>query len=343
MSVARPLRVAHVLPWMMIGGVETGVQRSLDALQHEFDYRVFHVRRAPGILDCGQRSIWHLLGGIVSGRWRPDLVVTSLSWAHPLGQLCQLLGIPWVAFFHSSGFSHARDEFSQRWAWRRADHCLADSEATRAAMATRGERPCRVVPYRFMESAEVPAWAHREIDMIWVGRNHPDKRLDLFLALLDAVMARQPCGRAVLVVAGDVDATLAARAAARGWRLDVICNAGNDQVRALLRQARFYILLSDYEGMSMSTIEAVMAGCVPVVRPVGEIPVYVPPDAGLHVEDVSEAALARVAVQLCQLWRDGEAAARMNRLALAGLAELPDYVSAFSAAIRAYSASTRSA
>lgn len=336
------LRIAHIVPAMAFGGVEVGISRSHAELSQCFDYRIFHVLRKPGILDCGQKPVMKLLSDLLLGRWRPDVVVTSLSWSHPFGHLCRCLGIPWVAFFHSAGFSHGRDEFSQRWAWRWASHRLADSAATYKAMSAYGRHDCRLVPYRFTQaSANQRPWVERGIDLIWVGRNHPDKRLDLFVALWQAVMRLVPQGRATIVVAGEAPEGLGELAAA-GWQITTYQNLDNAAVRELLGQARFYVLLSDYEGMSMSTIEAVSAGCVPVVRPVGEIPAYVCAKSGLHVDDVTEAGLAVTAARLARCWHDADHAKVMIDRAQAALEGFPDYVSAFALAMREYSRQTRS-
>ncbi|MES2720037.1 MAG: glycosyltransferase family 4 protein [Pseudomonadota bacterium] len=337
------LRVAHIVPTMSCGGVEVGISRSYAELCRHFDYRIFHVLPAPGILDCGQRPVMQLLRDLLLGRWRPDVVVTSLSWSHPIGHLCRCLGIPWVAFFHSAGFSHGRDAFSQRWAWRWANHRLADSAATRLAMSEYGQHDCRLIPYRFMETADSQgAWAERSIDLIWVGRSHPDKRPDLFVAFWQAVMRLIPRGHAVMVVAGEVPEGLTELAAAGGWQITTYQSLDNRAVRELLGQARFYVLLSDYEGMSMSTIEAVSAGCVPVVRPVGEIPAYVCAESGFHVDDITDAGLADMAARVVTLWQDADHAKIMTDRAQAALESFPDYVSTFMRAMREYSCQTRS-
>lgn len=343
MKTERLMRIAHIVPAMTFGGVEIGILRSYAELSQAFDYRVFHVLRQPGSLHCNQRPVLKLLCDILLGSWRPDVVVTSLSWSHPFGHLCRFLGIPWVAFFHSAGFSHMRDEFSQRWAWRWATYRLADSAATRMAMSEYGHHDCQLVPYRFPQIAGAqPVWTGRAIDLIWVGRNHPDKRLDLFVTLWQEVMRMVPQGRVAIVVVGEPPVGLSALAAAGGWHLTIHQSLDNAAVRELLSQARFYVLLSDYEGMSMSTAEAVSAGCIPVVRPVGEIPVYVGPESGFYVDDVTTAGLTATAARLVQCWHDAERARVMTGKAQSALECLPDYVSSFAAAMREYNCQTRS-
>lgn len=335
MSTEKRPRVAHIVPSMTLGGVEVGVTRSYEELCLSFDYRVFHVLRTPGELECGQRHIFTFFKEVLSGKWRPDLVVTSLSWSHPLGHLCRLFGIPWLAFFHNSGFSHFRDELSQRWAWRWANYRVADSEATRAAMSIKNEHPCPLIPYYFPQTlTTLPQWECRNFDLIWVGRSHPTKRLDLLEELLRRVMQLVPQARVALVVAGDPPLTLKELAADSQSEVVIYQNIDNGKVRELMSQSRFYVLLSDYEGMSMSTVEAISAGCVPVVRPVGGIPVYVAPDSGFYVSDITSVGINEVATQLARCWHDVELAKKLTTKAQAAVNSLPTYVGSFVAALK---------
>jgi hypothetical protein len=99
---------------------------------------------------------------------------------------------------------------------------------------------------------------------------------------------------------------------------------------AVLSRSRFYLLVSDYEGMSMSTIEAVQAGCVAVVRPVGEIGHYLDRASAIFVEDVSPEGIQRAAEAVCALWNDSEDAATLSARARAALSRVPHYVDALS-------------
>lgn len=334
----RLLRVAHVLPSLALGGAEVGVWKSRQYLQSVFDYRVYHVLSVPIQIDCGQRHVKTLLRDILTRKWRPDIVVTSLSWAHPIGQLCKLLGIPWISFFHSAGFSNGRDKFAQRWAWMWSDYRLVDSAATYASMSSYGSQECSIIPYRFSHQEGSIEWLSREFDVIWVGRNHPDKRLDLFPTLCTELMQRTPLGRIAVVVAGEVPDYLMRLSMKNGWNLALYQNIDNDLVCKLLGNSRFYVLLSDYEGMSMSTVEAVAAGCVPIVRPVGEIPLYVHADNGIWIEDISTLGLANVAQKMIGFWKNERVALPMIEAGKLIVDQFPDYLTSFERAIRKYSA-----
>ena len=114
------LRVAHIVPAMLIGGVEVAIARSHPHLNESVDYRVYYVRQR-GSLECSQRHVSSLVRSVLTGSWRPDVVVTSLWWAHPFGRLLRRFGATWIAFFHNCGFTGSVQRLILQSAWRKAD------------------------------------------------------------------------------------------------------------------------------------------------------------------------------------------------------------------------------
>ena len=53
--------------------------------------------------------------------------------------------------------------------------------------------------------------------------------------------------------------------------LEIKYNIRNSEVLNYLKRSKFYIQLSEYEGMSMTTIEAIQNSALPIIRPVGEL------------------------------------------------------------------------
>jgi len=319
-------RVAHVVPALGIGGVEVGIVRSLPVLRAQFDYRVFFVRR-PGELACGQRSVVSLCADILRDGFRPDAVITSLWWSHPVGELLRLtIAAKWLAFFHNAGFVHGPDRISQRMAWSRADVRLADSEATRRAMSTQRAHSAHLVPYVFLpEPLVAKPWREREVDITWVGRSHPVKRLDLVASFLRELAGRRPGVRITLIVAGEAPSDIVSLARDRGIHLSIVQNASEGRVRDLLGNSRSFLLLSDFEGMSMATVEAVQAGCLVVTRPVGEIPAYIGENSGVLVHDTSREGLRQLAERVSRILDDEPGAMTMIARASASVSGLPTY------------------
>jgi glycosyltransferase involved in cell wall biosynthesis len=102
--------------------------------------------------------------------------------------------------------------------------------------------------------------------VVFLGRIHPTKRLDLLAAAFDRVLARRPDAR--LVVAGPDEAghgrQLAPRFARAGERVRFTGELGDVDKWALLDDADVLVLCSDSESFGSSVVEALAAG-VPVV------------------------------------------------------------------------------
>lgn len=317
-------RIAHIVPSMAIGGVEVAVQRSLPVLNAELDYRIFYVRR-KGVLQCGQEPVWRLFWYVLCGHWRPDVVITSLWWSHAMGWLLLASKVKWAAFFHNSGYSHIVDRLLLKWAWKRASHRIVDSFATETAMRLVGIRSATRVPYVFPTRDPMSPWEARTTDFVWVGRVSAVKRIDLLVEFLNLAESYFPQGRVVIVLAGQETAQLAEFVRRSGMSIRIKNNLPNAEILMELSNAKFYLLFSDHEGMSMSTVEAVQAGCVAVVRRVGEIPSYLDEAACVSVQNDSLAALGVAARSVDAIARDSNAVEVIRGKALDAICRIPYY------------------
>jgi len=115
----------------------------------------------------------------------------------------------------------------------------------------------------------------RDIDIAYVGRLDPDKRIDRLMQVLATLGRRRPDMRAVVI--GMTEAELEAKAvsdlgparAALGGRL--IFHKRVDRVSDVLRRAKTLLLTSDTEGRALVALEAMECGAVPVVTDVGDL------------------------------------------------------------------------
>lgn len=328
------IRVLHILPALNIGGVEIGVKRSRPLLRERFDYRVFSIKGA-GSANVPTLS-WAELARLVADRTgRPDVVVSSLWPAHPLGYAMQATGARWVPFFHAAGREGAPRDQILRWAAQRSQLRLCDSPATAAYFGFAGGSTV-VCPFLFRtEQGPLSGPNSRPFAIVACGRLAPEKRPDLILSFLQATQERWPGQRALLVLGGDDAAITAFRAevASRHLDADILHNVPSETVPGFMSSAKFYLNLSDYEGFSMTTVEAIQNGCVPVVRPVGEIPRYLPRNAGVYIDRPDAAGFAE-AIETCKtLSEDADRRAAMVAHGRASLDRYEDYVSAFSRAV----------
>ena len=325
-------RVAHIVPAMLIGGVEVAIARSHGHLNKSIDYRIYYVRKR-GTLDCGQRHVLSLIWTCLTDSWRPDVLVTSLWWSHPFGALLKHFGATWIAFFHNCGFTGRVQRKILQIAWRSADVCIADSEATGAFYQAISVRNYTIVPYIFPDQTEGGDWLSRQYDFIWVGRSVAAKRADLVAAFMKQIADGKPEGSLCLIASGEVPEEFASLDLGPGWTISIRQSLDGDSVRELLADSRFFVLTSDYEGMSMVTIEAIFAGCVPVVRLVGELKNYIGDDYELAIANGDATGLAAAAERVVERWEDSEFAAAAVKLIKDRIADYSTYEQEFLSAV----------
>jgi len=140
-------KVFHFVPSLNIGGIEVAIEKSLPDLRQKLDISIFYVRRR-GSLDVGQMPWWSALKNVFVAR--PDVIITSLWWAHPLGFLFKLVGIRWVCFIHSSQFAHFVDRLVCTASIRVSDEVAADSDQAAAFVRSIKKKVnAQVIPYIF--------------------------------------------------------------------------------------------------------------------------------------------------------------------------------------------------
>lgn len=326
------LRVAHIVPAMLIGGVEVAIARSHHHLNESIDYQVYYVRKR-GTLDCGQQHVLRLVWTSLTGSWRPNVVVTSLWWSHPFGALLKRFGATWMAFFHNCGFTGGLQRAILQSAWRNANTRLVDSQATGDFYRDIIERDYRLIPYIFPEQRKVADWLSRHYDFVWVGRRVAAKRADLVAAFMRQVASTKPEGSLCLIASGEVPEEFADLDLGPGWTTSIRQSLDGESVRELLADSRFFLLTSDFEGMSMVTVEAIFAGCVPVVRLVGELKNYIGDGYELAISGTDAAGLAAAAERAVERWEDGVFAAAAVKSIRDRIADYSTYEHEFLSAV----------
>jgi glycosyltransferase involved in cell wall biosynthesis len=143
--------------------------------------------------------------------------------------------------------------------------------------------------------------APNECYILFLGRVHPKKGLDVLLPTFDLLARSFP--DVTLVIAGSVDADYAARfdallaqTSARA-HVRLVGNVSGATKAALLRGASVFALTSYSEGLPVAVLEALAAGVPVVLTPGCNLPEVAAAHAGLEVKaapDEAARALARV-------------------------------------------------
>lgn len=318
-------KVIHLMPYDGIGGVEraaaTAEGQCLDGLilERMFVFEdVFDRSRRRATFD--PRALWTAAGRLT--RSDPSLVILSLWRAVLVGGLARLRGCraPFVLFLHNARDAHAFDRHVTRAAARRVSAIWADSAATLAERLPNPPRvPTRVISY-LLEHAEPVrgAFPDPKPDFVFWGRITWQKDPLRMLRVFARIHAARPdASLTVIGPDGGLEDALRKEIRTRGLTEAVTLTGPlpREGIAPLAARASFYLQTSRYEGMALSVMEAMQAGLIPVVTPVGEIARY--SDDGrnaiwIHDDDGSDdQAVTRILNMLDapDTWREHQAAA----------------------------------
>jgi glycosyltransferase involved in cell wall biosynthesis len=301
------LRVLHLIHETAFGGVETAAEHlrrtfgaardsSSDEPEPALEYRVGALAAARPELEVVRADV---VGRGVNSplsalrllrelrRTRPDVLVTSLWRTVALGPLARLLSprTRWAVWVHLPRYTHRLDAIVHRWCMPRADAVLCDSEATyetlvRADLARAG----RSVPVHMvrpeaaplpLDSPPGPPADDEPVRLVFWGRMAAQKRLDRAIDLVAQLSAQRPAGAELLIVGPDSGElqNLQAQAERLGLseRIHVEAPLDREGLAARAAASHAFVQLSDAEGFAMSAHEALAAGLVSVLTPVGDL------------------------------------------------------------------------
>jgi glycosyltransferase involved in cell wall biosynthesis len=179
---------------------------------------------------------------------------------------------------------------------RRASLVTVTGERMLRGLVARGlpERKIRILPHvvdteRFRPSDDEP-----EFDVVSVGQLIPRKRMDVVIDAVAELKRRGIFVRAGILGQGPLAEELAARIRDRDVSDRVKLLGFRNDVESVLRRARLFALVSDWEGVPFAMIEAMATGLVPIVTDVGTIADWIVHERNGHIVPVGDAgALAR--------------------------------------------------
>lgn len=272
----------HVIPFDAYGGVETAALSLKQVTTPYFDFRV-HVL-FPGVLSeklrCKSLNPLRWLGqALAIAASPPDVLIVSLWRAALVGLLCKFIKpqIKLVVFLHCAYRVHLLDNWANLLAMKVATEIWSDSNASlEATVPSEMREKCHVISYVPHKFEPVTAAEARPAFIFW-GRLTRQKNILRSIRLFASIRKVYP-NAAFMIVGPDGGEESSLRTLCRELELgSSVTFAGGKPHRELIelaRDASFFLLTSEFEGLGLAVIEAMQLGLVPVVTNVGEVGHY---------------------------------------------------------------------
>lgn len=291
MSTIPPQKtVIHLIPSNVIGGVELAAASIPSGQNGALHLEKYYLASNPPFDNPESEDCYGPRARLNSPKiylaairrilaTKPDLVVASLWRSVMVMIVCKLLrpSLKTVVFLHNTGTSHSVDRIVNAIGLRLATQVWTDSTATfKARLGPTLQPKGRVVSFLLnrREAVDRPAITP---DFIFWGRLRKQKNVGRAVALFRNI--RDKYGEATFRIIGPDGGDEGKIAdTIRSLELeDAVSMMGpmdHGQITTASQSAAFYLQTSDNEGMSMSVVEAMQSGLIPLVTPVGEIAHY---------------------------------------------------------------------
>ena len=271
------MKVFHLVPYDAVGGVEVAARSIADSEYSGLKFsKSYLVDKRAGESENHPGAYFRALSQLRKAQ--PDLVIASL-WRSCVVMLIYKLLSPaskCVTFLHSAYDVHWLDSLLNRLAMWISDEIWADSRTTLdARVPARWRGKARVISF-LVERSPVPPVRSPDPHFVFWGRLHQQKGLDRAVRFFGEVAKRCPEAR-FSVIGPDGGQLLSLEQQIQNQGIKGIRFLGSmdrTDIFQFARECAFYLQTSREEGMGMSVVEAMQAGLVPVVTPVGEIGTY---------------------------------------------------------------------
>jgi glycosyltransferase involved in cell wall biosynthesis len=288
-------QITYIIHDLEIGGVETAILSSLNELNTNFDFTLICIGSinknlsdalAPPILSNIKQvnSISNLVKTVRFLRDAPNQIVISSLWkAHIFHFFIKIVSqiSTSVLFLHSSRFAHLIDKYGILLGTKIADEIWADSQSVIDFIQpyNKSNLPTHKISFllQHFKPKAIKRLPNATFKFVFLGRLSSVKRLDLIIQFIYELT--QKGIELILDIYGPDDhilKTIENKATQLGLSSLItykgICNI--EDIEAVLHQYDCYVMMSDYEGMSISTVQAMESGLICFLRNVGEIRNY---------------------------------------------------------------------
>ena len=271
---SKSLSVYHLIPTNQYGGVEVAAKLSFSQLNRSIDYNLIFLnyKQSDSISFSHHHSLWDFLLKALTGNRL--ILIVSLWPSYFVSQFFLLFpNIQVIPFYHNSKFAHWRDKLFSLLVLFQSKYCFVDSNKTNSFISSFRKIKSFVIPYEFPfpNTITPKPFFCRKFDLIFIGRFAPQKRFDLvrpFLISLSRCLSHK-LSIAIVFASSPFDEVSSFRdqlASLANISVSYSFNITNVEVLQLLTNSKVFVLLSDYEGYSMTLSEAIRAGCICMVR-----------------------------------------------------------------------------
>lgn len=257
--------------------------------------RVFYLTKSP--VSNGKFFMYVIKFLTLIRKFKPDVVVCSLSQSVLVSRIAKLFfKFNLITFEHNTEFQNKLAWFLMKKTDFLTNYFWCDSKSTERSLKLRyRSSKVRNLPLFYMENNNKQKSIYskgRVFEIISVGRLAPQKN---YFDAIDAVYLIKSSGIDVkLTIYGEGELRDQLTIKVRELDLvDNVCLKGfvqNWKLEAIDYDA--YLLMSDFEGLSISTLEAMSIGLPCIVRPVGELKNYITHNSTGLIVNTSKDVLA---------------------------------------------------
>jgi len=269
--------VIHLVPSNTIGGVEIMAQSIGSKPFHKINYAVEFISH-----KTNRNNLLY----IIKSAWglakvnSPDLLITSLWRSLIVGILVKILNnkIKLVVFLHSTKNFHWFEAIVTRVSFRFATEIWADSRTTILARVKGRNYQDKSIPIsvKLKHIKPLPNKSVTPTFVFW-GRLSSEKNIGLSIKLFNNIYKNDNVAQFTIIGPDGGDEL----------KIKKMCNdlglnnavhfegaADFNRIKEIASRSSFYLQTSLFEGASMSVMEAMQLGLVPIVTPVGDISRY---------------------------------------------------------------------
>lgn len=290
------MNIFHFISDFKTGGVEIAAKSSLKNFTK--DKKIFVVvfgsvsenfisdlskNQKQKIINLNYKS-WNFFSDVKNflnfiKKYPPSVFLYSLWKSYFLLCIFKILmpNVTHIVFFHSSKFFSLLDKFFKVISARIADKIFVDSEAAAKFVKQFSDKKSTKISLMINRQFDIPKKSFDELRFVFFGRINKVKRIDKAIELIKFLKENKiKCSFSIYGV-DDGDLNNLKIISAQNELEESIFFKGelaHDELPRVLEKYNMFVQLSESEGMSMSTVEAMQNGLVCLVTPVGEIPNY---------------------------------------------------------------------